>query len=141
MLERAAAGETVALTAPGVLEIAYGLARATHGSASGDAALAWFTRLATSDLIVTLPFEAAGAVVAGRLRAAQPTPPTGLRRAGTKPEQRAGWVLDLQIAACAWSHGYAVATDNRRDFDAIAHLIAALYPTVPRLEVIDAPAF
>lgn len=141
MLERAAAGEPVALTAPGVLEIAYGLARATRSSGSGEAALAWFTSLTTSDLIVTLPFEATGAVVAGRLRAAQPTPPTGLRRAGTKPEQRAGWVLDLQIAACAWSHGYAVATDNRRDFDAIAHLIAALYPTVPRLEVIDAPAF
>jgi len=140
VLERAAAGETVALTAPGVLEIAYGLARATHGSASGDAALAWFTRLATSDLIVTLPFEAAGAVVAGRLRAAQPTPPTGLRRAGTKPEQRAGWVLDLQIAACAWAHGHTVATDNRRDFDAISDLVAALYPSVQALEVIDAPA-
>jgi len=50
-------------------------------------------------------------------------------------------VLDVQIAACAWSHGYALATDNRRDFDAIAHLIAALYPTVLPLEVIDAPAF
>jgi len=33
-----------------------------------------------------------------------------------------------------------VATDNRRHFDAIADLIAALYPTVPALEVIDAPA-
>ncbi len=140
MLERAAAGETVALTAPGVLEIAYGLASATRSSGSGEAALAWFTRLATSDLIVTLPFEAAGAVVAGRLRAAQPTPPTGLRRAGPEPEQRAGWVLDLQIAACAWAHGHSVTTDNRRDFDAISDLVAALYPSVPVLEVIDAPA-
>jgi predicted nucleic acid-binding protein len=70
----------------------------------------------------------------------QPTPPTGLRRAGTKPEQRAGWLLDLQIAACAWAHGHAVATDNRRDFDAISDLLGALYPTVPALDVIDAPA-
>lgn len=130
----------MALTAPGVLEIAYGLARAAHGSGSGDAALAWFTRLATSDLVVTLPLDAAGGVVAGRLRALAPTPPTGLRRAGTKPEQRAGWLLDLQIAACAWAHGHTVATDNRRDFDAISNLVAALYPSVPTLEIIDAPA-
>lgn len=130
----------MALTAPGVLETAYGLAKAAQGWASGDAGLAWFTRLATSDLVVTLPLDAAGAVVAGRLRAAQPMPPTGARRTGTKPEQRAGWVLDLQIAACAWAHGHAVATDNRRDFDAIADIIAVLYPAVPALEVIDAPA-
>jgi hypothetical protein len=87
-----------------------------------------------------LALDAAGSVLAGRLRAVRPTPPTGLRHAGTKPEQRAGWVLDLQIAACAWAHGHAVATDNRRDFDAISDLIAVLYPTVPALEVIDAPA-
>lgn len=140
LLERAAAGEPVALTAPSVLEAAYGLAKAAHSSGSGDAALAWFTRLATSGLVVTLPLDGAGAVVAGRLRAVQPVPPTGLRRAGTKPEQRAGWVLDLQIAACAWAHGHTVATDNRRDFDAISDLVAALYPSVQALEVIDAPA-
>ncbi len=123
------------------MEIAYGLAKAARSAPSGNAALAWFTRLASSDLVVTLPLDAAGAVVAGRLRAVQPTPPTGLRRTGTKPEQRAGWVLDLQIAACAWAHGHTVATDNRRDFDAISDLVAALYPAVPALEVIDAPAF
>lgn len=122
------------------MEIASGLAKATRAWGFGGAPLAWFARLATSDLVVTLPLDAAGAIVAGRLRAAQPTPPTGLRRAGTKPEQRAGWVLDLQIGACAWVHGHAVATANRRDFDAIADLIAALYPGVSPLEVIDGPA-
>lgn len=78
--------------------------------------------------------------MAGRLRALQPSPPTGRPRAGPKPEQRAGWVLDLQIAACAWAHGHSVVTDNRRDFDAISDLVAALYPSVTALEVIDAPA-
>lgn len=104
------------------------------------AGLAWFTRLATSDLVVTLTLDAAGAVVAGRLRAAQPAPPTGARRARSRAEQRAGWVLDLQIAACAWTHGYGVATANRHDFDAIAELLAALYPAAAPLEVVDAPA-
>lgn len=132
-------GEPVALTAPGILEVAYGLAKAARAWSSADAALAWFTRLATSDLVVALPLDGPGGVVAGRLRAVQPTPPTGVRRSQTKPEQRAGWVLDLQIAACAWVHGHAVATDNRRDFDVISDLILALYPTVPALEVVDAP--
>lgn len=130
----------MAVTAPGVLEIAYGLAKAAHSSGAGDAGLAWFTRLATSDLVLTLPLTSRARSSRVVCRAAQPTPPTGLQRAGTKPEQRAGWVLDLQIAACAWAHGHALATDNRRDFDAISTLIAALYPAVATLEVIDAPA-
>ena len=55
------------------------------------------------------------------------------------PEQRAGWVLDLEIGACAWVHGRALATNNVRDFSAISDLTAALFPTVPALEVIAAP--
>jgi predicted nucleic acid-binding protein len=136
LLERAAAGDPIALTAPGVMEIAYGLAR-TPATRSG--ALAWFTRLAVSSLVTVLPLDAAAGVLAGRLRAAQPTPPTGVRRTGTKPGQRAGWVLDLQIAACAWAHGRRLATHNRRDFDVIAALIKAMYPAVPALDVVDPP--
>jgi predicted nucleic acid-binding protein len=116
------------------LEIAYGLA-----SASLDSALAWFTRLTTSSLIVMLPLDAEAAVVAGRVRAAHPTPPTNGGRRGSKPEQRAGWMLDIQIASCAWAHGYAIATDNRRDFEAIRSSLAVLYPTVPPLEVLSSP--
>jgi predicted nucleic acid-binding protein len=138
-LERAAAGDRIALTAPGLLEIAYGLAKAAGQTDPEGAGLAWFTRLATSDLVLMLPLDAEGAVVAGRLRAVHPMPPTGTKRAGTKPDQRAGWLLDLQIGACAWAHGYAIATANRHDFDTIASLIDELYPTVPTLEVIDAP--
>jgi predicted nucleic acid-binding protein len=140
LLEHAAAGEPVALTAPGVLEIVYGLAKATATLATGSAGLAWFTRLATSELVTTLPLDASAAVVAGRLRATRPVPPTGARRAGTKPEQRAGWVLDLQIAACAWVHGYSLATANRQDFEAIAGMLSDLYPEVPPLDVVDGPA-
>jgi predicted nucleic acid-binding protein len=86
---------------------------------------------------VTLPLDATAALVAGRVRAARPTPPTGARRAGTKPEQRAGWVLDIQIGACAWAHGYALTTHNRQDFDVIRDVIVALYPTAPPLDVLD----
>jgi len=137
LLQRAAAGDPVALTAPGVLEITYGLARKGASVATG---LRWFTRLAVSELlVVTLPFDAAAAVVAGRLRAAQATPPTGARRGGSRAEQRAGWVLDLQIGACAWVHGHAIATHNRRDFAAIRDLIAALYPSTPPLAVTGPP--
>lgn len=114
-----------------------------HGLARADAAeaLKWFTAWATTGLVtITLPFDAPGAVAAGRLRAACPTPPTtGTRRAGTRPEQRAGWVLDLQIAACAWVHGHAIMTANRRDFAAIAALLLELYPGTPALEVLDPP--
>lgn len=119
------------------MEIAYGLAAAGRRLGAG---LAWFTRLATSDLVATLPLDATAAIVAGRVRAVQPTPPTAPRRTGSKPERRAGWVLDIQIAACAWAHGHALATHNRRDFDAIAEVIASLYPSVPALTVIDAPS-
>lgn len=137
LLEHAAADDHIALAAPGVLEICYGLAKA--GDERG-AALRWFTRLVTSALVlVTLPLDTTSAILAGRLRASAPTPPTGVRRSATKPEQRTGWLLDLQIAACAWSHGYALATDNRRDFAVIAGLIAELYPSVRTLEVLGPP--
>ena len=120
-----------------MLEIAYGLAKS---GVTRDTGLVWFTRLATSEMVLTLPFDSHAAVLAGRLRAAHPYPPTGLKRSGVKTEQRAGWVIDLQIAACAWAHGHALVTHNRRDFDLIAELISGLYPAVPTLELLDPPA-
>jgi hypothetical protein len=48
-------------------------------------------------------------------------------------------VLDIQVAACAWAHGYAVTTDNRRDLEAIRSIITRLYPTVPALDVLPPP--
>ncbi len=69
----------------------------------------------------------------------QPAPPTGARRRGTKPEQRAGWVLDIQIAACAWTHGRQIATENRHDFEILRDLITKLYPDTPPLDVTPPP--
>lgn len=104
------------------------------------AALQWFTTLITSDLIEVLTLDRPAAILAGRLRALQPVPPTGARRKGTKPEQRAGWILDIQIASCVWTHGYQIATDNRHDFHALSKLITTLYPDVPPLAVTGSPA-
>lgn len=75
-----------------------------------------------------LSLDRTATILAGRLRAMQPTPPTGTPRKGVKPEQRAGWVLDIQIAARAWTHGHGITTENRRDFEALRDLIAKLYP-------------
>lgn len=137
LIERAQAGEPVAATAPTVMEVVRGL----QGSPPDVArALPWFIGLVTSDLLEILALDRAAAIVAGRLRALHPAPPTGTRRKGTKPEQRAGWVLDIQIAACAWTHGRDIATENVRDFAALSELIRRLYPDASPLAVTAAPA-
>jgi predicted nucleic acid-binding protein len=102
-------------------------------------ALTWFTELVTSDLVEILALDRPAAIVAGRVRAMQPTPPTGVRRKGVKPEQRAAWVLDIQIAACAWTHGRQIATENRHDFEVLRDLITKLYPNTPPLAVTPPP--
>lgn len=137
LIERAQAGETIAVTAPTVMEIARGL---QGGRPDVARALPWFIGLVTSDLIEVLALDRAAAIVAGRLRAMHPAPPTGARRKGTKPEQRAGWVLDIQIAACAWTHGRDIATENVRDFEALSELIHRLYPNASPLMVTPAGA-
>lgn len=122
------------------MEVVRGL-QATAANKPGIAlALTWFVGLVASDLLGVLSFDRPAAIVAGRLRAMQPTPPTGTRRKGVKPEQRAAWVLDIQIAACAWTHGRQIATENRHDFEALRDLIAMLYPGSPPLAVTQPPA-
>jgi predicted nucleic acid-binding protein len=101
--------------------------------------LSWFVGLVASDLVEILTLDLPAAIVAGRLRAMHPTPPTGARRRGVKPEQRAGWVLDIQIAACAWTHGRHIATENRHDFETLRDLIANLYPDSSPLVVSPSP--
>ena len=128
LLDRAAEDEPVAISAPTVMETVRGLQAAATSKPKMAAALRWFTTLITSDLVEILTLDRSAAILAGRLRAMQPTPPTGPRRKGVKPEQRAAWVLDIQIAACAWTHGRPIATENRQDFDALSDLIAKLYP-------------
>jgi predicted nucleic acid-binding protein len=139
LLDRARKGEPVAITAPTIMEVVRGL-QATAADKPGVAlALTWFVGLTASDLVEILALDRPAAIVAGRLRAMQPTPPTGARRKGVKPEQRAGWVLDIQIAACAWTHGREIATENRRDFEVLRDLIAKLYPDTMPLVVTPPP--
>jgi predicted nucleic acid-binding protein len=140
LLERAGAGDPIAFTAPTIMEIAHGLAKAAQRDETFRPARAWFTRLITSDLVAVHHLDRHGALVAGRLRAAHPLPPTGgpTRRA-TKPDQRAAWVLDIQIAACAWSAGAWLRTDNRHDFEVLSRLLSELYPGTTPLRVEGAP--
>lgn len=139
LLDRAGEGEPIAITAPTVMEVTSGLQAGAATKPKMAAALQWFTTLITSDLLEILTLDRPAAILAGRLRALQPTPPTGTRRKGTKPEQRAAWVLDIQIAACTWVHGRQLATENRRDFQALSQLIATLYPDTPPLVVTGSP--
>ncbi len=139
LLDQANADDPVAVAAPTIMEVVRGL-QATAAAKPGIAlALTWFVRLVASDLVEILSLDRPAAIVAGRLRAMQPAPPTGARRKGVKPEQRAGWVLDIQIAACAWTQGRAIATENRHDFEVLRDLIATLYPDTSPLVVTPSP--
>jgi predicted nucleic acid-binding protein len=131
LLDHAAAGEPIAITAPTIMEVIRGLHATAATQPKVATALPWFIRLLTSELV-----ERSAAILAGRLRAIQPTPPTGTRRKGTKPEQRAGWILDIQIAACTWTHGRQIATENRNDFHTLSNLIAKLYPDTTPLTIV-----
>ncbi len=113
------------------MEVTRGLAaRSANGGKGWQAALRWFGALTASGMVEVLPLDRQAATLAGRLRALQPLPPThARRREGSRPEQRAGWVLDIQIAACAWRHGRPVVTDNVRDFEALRDAIATLLPS------------
>lgn len=124
------------MSAPTVMETVRGLHLRAGDDARTTRTLAWFTRLTAHDLIDVLSLDRHAAAVAGRLRALHPLPPTGIRRKATKPEQRAAWVMDIQIAACAWTHGRRLATHNVRDFECLSELIAGLYPASSPLEIV-----
>jgi predicted nucleic acid-binding protein len=140
LLDSLDTGKPVAITAPTVMEVTTGLQATVASNPRVGAALRWFVRLVASDLVEVLALDRPAAILAGRLRARHPTPPTGARRTATKPEQLAGWVLDIQIAACAWTHGRELATENTRDFEALRDLIAELYPETSPLVVTGAPS-
>jgi predicted nucleic acid-binding protein len=139
LLDLARADEPVAVTAPTVMEVVRGLQATGADKPRVASVLSWFVGLVASDLVEILTLDLPAAIVAGRLRAMHPTPPTGARRKGVKPEQRAGWVLDIQIAACAWTHGRHIATENHHDFETLRDLIAKLYPDSSPLVVSPSP--
>lgn len=138
LLKHHLATETpVALPAPTVQEMARGLQlRAVQGNA--DRGFEWLAALVAHSLVRIVPFAATSAVLAGRLLAVHPHPPThNHRRPGTRAQQRAAWALDIQIAACAFAGGYGVLTENVDDFGVLRDAIAGLVPDAPPLVVSD----
>jgi predicted nucleic acid-binding protein len=133
LIEGFRSGEVVSVAAPTVMETVRGVVASRSKSRGAEA---WLEKLTTSDFVEVLPVDRHAAVVAGQLRALHPTPPTRVRRKGVKPEQRASWVLDIQIAACAWTHGRRLATHNVRDFECLSELIAGLHPDSSQLEIV-----
>jgi predicted nucleic acid-binding protein len=139
--ERRVAGEPVAIAAPSVLELTYGLRKAAlAGNARLAGHLRWLRGLLELGAVRVLPLDSRAAQLAGEARALRPAPPEpkrGERR--SKAERRVAWLLDLQIAAAAYVHGHDVATGNARDFEAIASAFAELAPGAPPLEVVEPP--
>jgi predicted nucleic acid-binding protein len=129
----------IPLPAPAVQEVARGLAARSANGRSDARHLRWLFDLVAHPLVEVLPLGVAGAVLAGRLLALLPHPPTGpQRRRGTRAQQRAAWALDVQIAACAFAGGYGVLTENVADFGVLRAAIGQLVPDVPPLVVRDA---
>jgi predicted nucleic acid-binding protein len=139
VLDELAAGTPVRIAAPAILEMAYGYERRAARDRRYAALRAWFTHLIDSDTFVVVPLDGRAALVAGRLRAAIPHPP-GKRDRRSKTMRQAAWLLDIEVAATAFTAGLDVATDNRADFDALATTLTDLYPTAPPLGVFDGPS-
>jgi len=129
----------IVLPAPTVQEVVHGLHAHLRVEAAFHSPADWFAELLEHSLVRVLPFDRVSAVLAGRLLAKLPHPPTGKRRrAGTRARQRAAWALDIQIAACAFAGGYGVLTENVEDFGVLREAIAAMFPDAPPLAVSDA---
>jgi predicted nucleic acid-binding protein len=131
----------IALPAPTVQEVIYGLHAHLRRDDGFHSSADWFAALLAHSLVRIVPFDGPSGVLAGRLLTRLPHPPTGRRRrAGTRSRQRAAWALDVQIAACAFAGGYGVLTENVDDFAVLRDAIAELLPGVPPLAVRDALA-
>jgi predicted nucleic acid-binding protein len=139
--EAASAGKPVRVAAPTVAEIFFGLERRCADKRFVEA-LGWFTEILDAGLFELLPVTHETAILAGRLRALHPAPPTSRRRADgrSKPERRVAWVADIQIAACAWAHGEGVCTADHQHFDLLREGISQLFPAEGPLQVLPAPS-
>lgn len=136
--DQAAQGTPVRVAAPAILEIACGCQRMVDGDTRYRELLAWFTRLLAADAVAVVAFDGDAALVAGRLRGVLPHPPGG-RDHRSKTMRQASWLLDIEIAATAFAAGLDIATENRRDFEALGDALAALFPGAPELAVVDGP--
>jgi predicted nucleic acid-binding protein len=143
--EAALADEPIRLAAPTVHEIGFGLQRRAEADARFATLLRWFTGLLDAGVVEALPLSWEAALLAGRLRAKQPTPPTGGhgsrkgRSRDPKPERRVAWIADIQIAATAWLAGEDVCTADRDHFVALSETIADLFPDEDRLQIHPPP--
>lgn len=129
--------EEVLLPAAVVREVMFGLWRKAEAGDDRFTTVAhWFTStiLGPQGLRV-LDLDVTGQVVAARLRARVPTPPSSRRPNQSKPEHRVGWVADIEIAATAWRWALPLATRSERDFTVLAHALSGMYPGSPPLEV------
>jgi predicted nucleic acid-binding protein len=140
LLEHLDRDEPIAVAAPTAMEVVTGVQAAAGSDTRLTPVLTWLTQVLASGLVEVLALDRSAAILAGRLRALHPAPPTGARRKGAKPEHRAGWVLDIQIAACAWTHGRELVTENTRDFAVLRELIAGLYPNASPLTIAEPPS-
>lgn len=126
------------LTAPTVLEAKYGISRLAP--TTRVEARDWYERFFDGPLARVLPVDRAAAGLAGELRARHPlTPSRGRRDPRSRGDRRVAWVLDVLIAATAWTSGYGVTTHNRRDFELLRDLISELHPDLGPLAVEDPP--
>ena len=130
-------GDPVAFTASTVNEISFGLRKA--GRSAADAQMRWLRDQIAAGLIDVLPFEHQAADIAGALRARIPAPPPAAKRSKgrSKAEGRVAWIMDLQISATVFVHGYdLVSADAHHSL--IATALSALALTAPAL-LIEAP--
>ena len=135
--------EPILLASPTVQEIAFGLQRKAPADPKFQTALHWFTEILDAGVLGVLPLSWEAALLAGRLRARHPTPPTparSQRSRGTKPERRVAWVTDIQIAASAWLAGESVCTTDQAHFESLGNAIADLHPGEGTLGVLPPPA-
>lgn len=127
VIRAADAGLPIAVPTVVFSEVSYGVKLASGRNPALVMNYEWLLGLIADALLQPLALDIEAADVAGELRAMQPIPPTtGTKRTTEKPERRAGWVLDLFVAATAWVNGCDVVTRNRRDFERIAELLPVL---------------
>jgi predicted nucleic acid-binding protein len=138
--DEAARGRPVVLAGSALAEAGYGYQRVAERRRDFANVVAWFEREVLGELWCRiLPLDGRGAWLAGRLRALAPMPQARKGTRKTKGERRTAWHYDLQIAAACWSAGHDVATENTRDFVAIADLLERLAPGGRRLVVTGRP--
>lgn len=119
------------LAAPVVSEVVFGLRR-TRGEPTLEATATWWEGhvIAGPRRFRFVAPSVAALVLAARVRARRPASPSKARRTdGRKnPERRLSWNRDIELAAMGATYGLPVATENLRDFTAIAQLIADVAP-------------